>query len=90
MDEEKETSLVESGKNELLDIFTKEEDKQGTDLLAMSDFFDVFIGKIEVEMGSHTSWEIYHNIEGFVGEIAAKWGCSLPTILTSARTLLTD
>ena len=33
MDEEKETSLVESGKNELLDIFTKEEDKQGTDLL---------------------------------------------------------
>ncbi len=71
MDEEKETSLVESGKNELLDIFTKEEDKQGTDLLAMSDFFDVFIGKIEVEMGSHTSWEIYHNIEGFVGEIAA-------------------
>lgn len=63
--------IVESGKNKLLNIFTEEEDKKGTDLLAMSDFFEVFIGKIEVEMGTDTAWEVYHNIEGFIGEIAA-------------------
>lgn len=63
--------IVERGKAELLNIFTEEEDKKGTDLLAMSDFFEVFIGKIEVEMGSDTAWEVFHNIEGFIGEIAA-------------------
>lgn len=63
--------IVEKGKGELLNIFTEEEDKKGTDLLAMSDFFEVFIGKIEVEMGTDTAWEVFHNIEGFIGEIAA-------------------
>ena len=63
--------IVENGKGELLNIFLEEEDKKGTDLLAMSDFFEVFIGKIEVEMGSDTAWEVFHNIEGFAGEIAA-------------------
>lgn len=63
--------IVETGKAELLNIFTAEEDKKGTDLLAMSDFFEVFIGKIEVEMGSDATWEVFHNIEGFLGEIAA-------------------
>lgn len=62
--------IVELGKAELLNIFTEEEDKKGTDLLAMSDFFKVFIGKIEVEIGSRTAWEVFHNIEGLIGEIA--------------------
>ena len=62
--------IVESGKGELLNIFTEEEDRKGTDLLAMSDFFEVFIGKIETEMGTDTAWEVFHNIEGFIGEIA--------------------
>ena len=63
--------LIPSEKNELLNIFTEEEDKKGTDLLAMSDFFEVFIGKIETEMGTDTAWEVFHNIEEFIGEIAA-------------------
>lgn len=63
--------LIPSEKNELLNIFTEEEDKKGTDLLAMTDFFEVFIGKIETEMGTDTAWEVFHNIEGFIGEIAA-------------------
>lgn len=63
--------IVAAGKSELLNIFIDEEDNKGTDLLAMSDFFEVFIGKIEVEMGSDTAWEVFHNIEGFIGEIAA-------------------
>ena len=62
--------IVELGKAELLNIFTEEEDKKGTDLLAMSDFFEVLIGKIGVEIGSGTAWEMFHNIEGFIGEIA--------------------
>lgn len=62
--------IVELGKAELLNIFTEEEDKKGTDLLAMSDFFKVFIGKIEAEIGSRTDWEVFHNIEGLIGEIA--------------------
>ena len=62
---------IESGKNELLNIFTEEEDQKGTDLLSMSDFFSVFIDRIEVEMDSDTAWEVYQNIEGFIGEIAA-------------------
>ena len=69
MDESNE--IVDFGKGELLNIFTKEEDRKGTDLLAMSDFFKVFIGKIEIEMGIDTAWEVFHNIEGFIGEIAA-------------------
>ena len=64
-------NLIPSEKNVLLNIITGEEDKEGTDLLAMSDFFEVFIGKIESEMGTDTAWEVFHNIEGFVGEIAA-------------------
>ena len=63
--------IIDGGKGELLNIFTDEEDKKGTDLLAMTDFFEVFIGKIEVEMGHETAWEVFQNIEGFAGEIAA-------------------
>lgn len=36
----------------------------------MSDYFEVFIGKIETELGADTAWEVFHNIEGFIGEIA--------------------
>ena len=68
---EENNVIAESSKGELLNIFTEEEDKKGTDLLAMSDFFEVFIGKIETEMGADTAWEAFHNIEGFIGEIAA-------------------
>ena len=73
--------LIPSEKNELLNIFTEEEDKKGTDLLAMSDFFEVFIGKIETEMGTDTAWEVFHNIEGFIGEIAA----AIKSVLEGAK-----
>ncbi len=56
---------------ELLNIFTKEEDRRGTDILAMSDFFRVFIGKIEDEMDSTKAWKVINNVDGFIGEIAA-------------------
>lgn len=63
--------IIEPEKNELLNIFVEEEDQKGTDILAMSDFFEVFIGNIEYEMGADTAWTVFHNIEGFIGQIAA-------------------
>ena len=62
--------IAEHNKGEMLNIFIGDEDKRGTDLLAMSDFFRVFIGKIEEDMGSETAWEIFLNTEGIAGEIA--------------------
>ena len=38
--------ISELTKAGLLDIFVSEEDKTGNDILAMSDFFDVFIDRI--------------------------------------------
>jgi len=63
--------LINIDKGELLDIFTEEKDQKGTDLLAMSDFFQVFVGKIEIDMDAGTAWEIIHNIGAYTGEIAA-------------------
>lgn len=63
--------MIEVKKGELLDIFTNEKDKKSSDLLEMSDFFDVFIGKMEVDMGVETEWQVCYNIEIFIGEIAA-------------------
>lgn len=62
--------IVKVSKHELLDIFIEEEDRKGTDLLAMSDFFDILIGKINSEMGLETTWEIPLDIEGLFGQIA--------------------
>lgn len=69
MDENNE--IIGSGKGELLNIFMEEEDRKGTDLLAMSDFFGILIEKIEVEMKTDSKWEVFHNIEDFIGEIAS-------------------
>ncbi len=63
--------IVKVSKCELLDIFIEEEDRKGTDLLAMSNFFDVLIGKIDSEIDSETTWEIPLDIEGLFGQIAA-------------------
>lgn len=56
---------------ELLDIFSSEEDKNGTDLLEMSDFFDVFIGKIDKEMDTNAAWEICAEVKGISGQMVA-------------------
>lgn len=63
--------IVEVSKCELLDIFIEEEDRKGTDLLSMSDFFDVLIGKIDARTDLEAAWEIHLDIEGLFGQIAA-------------------
>ena len=47
-----ETQVVTYSKNELLDIFAIEEDKKGTDLLKMSNYFDIFVSKIDTRIDS--------------------------------------
>lgn len=65
-----ENKIVKVGKRELLDIFIEDVDRKGTDILAMSDFFDVIIRKIDIEMNSETTWEVYPNVEGLLGQIS--------------------
>ena len=64
-----ETNNAES--HELMNIFRDEEDRKGIDLLAMSNFFDVFIENIKETMDRDTAWEIYRTVEGFASTIAA-------------------
>ena len=47
-----ETQVVTYSKNELLDIFATEEDKKGIDLLKMSNYFDIFVSKIDTRIDS--------------------------------------
>ena len=56
--------------DDLLNIFPSEDDKRGNDLLAMSDFFGVYIGKIQASRENEAAWEVLCNVEGLVGEIA--------------------
>ncbi len=50
--------MEERGNYELLNIFVTDEDKKGTDLLAMSNFFDIFIRKVEKKVKNNTAWEV--------------------------------
>ena len=53
-----ETQVVTYSKNELLDIFATEEDKKGTDLLKMSNYFDILVSKIDTRIDSKRKWEV--------------------------------
>lgn len=69
MTESNELITVED--NSLLDIFSSENDKKGTDLLQMSNFFDVFMGKIVDEVDTNENWETVEYYQNFFGQIAA-------------------
>lgn len=86
MDEQ--NRLARSDKNELLDIFSSEEDKMGTDLLAMSNFFDIFIGKIDKKMDSDTAWKIVEDASDYLGEIATAIKCGFD--VSNMKTLVAD
>lgn len=65
-----ETEVVLYGKSELLDIFSSNEDKKGTDLLKMSNYFDVFVSKIDRRIDSRGKWEIVIDPTALFGRIA--------------------
>lgn len=62
--------MEERSNYELLNIFVTDEDKGGTDLLAMSNFFDIFIGKVEKKVKNNTAWEVVEDASSFLGMIA--------------------
>lgn len=55
----------------LLRIFANETDLMGSDLLAMSDFFQIFIDQIETGLQNGDDWQVSMNIESMIGEIAS-------------------
>ena len=67
----KGTEIIKYNRDELSNIFPTENDKNGTDLLSMSDFFNVFIGQSESKIETDVTWELAINIEGLFGKIAA-------------------
>ncbi|SCY77106.1 hypothetical protein SAMN02910292_02858 [Lachnospiraceae bacterium XBB2008] len=55
---------------ELLNIFETEEDKRGTDLLAMSNYFDVFVSKLDTSLDQNGKWETVIDASSLLGQIA--------------------
>ena len=66
-----DNELVVSENTELLNIFETEEDKRGTDLLAMSNYFDVFVSKLDTSLDRNGKWEAVVDASGLLGQIAA-------------------
>lgn len=63
--------LIVQDSNALLDIFLTEDDKKGTDILKMSNFFDIAVNKIDSRLENEGKWEIVLNIDGLFGSIAS-------------------
>lgn len=68
---EERGGLIATENSSLLDIFSNEDDRKGTDLLQMSNYFDVFIGKISEEVDTNGNWEIVEETKNLLGQIAA-------------------
>lgn len=80
--------MEERGNYELLNIFVTDEDKRGTDLLAMSNFFDIFIGKVEKKVKNNTAWEVVEDASSFLGMIATAIKCGFD--VSNMGTLVAD
>lgn len=80
--------MEERGNYDLLNIFVTDEDKRGTDLLAMSNFFDIFIGKVEKKVKNNTAWEVVEDASGFFGRIATAIKCGFD--VSNMGTLVAD
>ena len=73
-----------SKRNELLNIFVTEEDRQGMDILKMSNFFDVFTNRINKSIFEESNWKIVmtqKEIKGWISS-AIKLGFDLSKINT--------
>lgn len=64
-------AIMPRNDNKLLDIFVSEVDRKDTDILAMSNFFDVFIEKIDTGILRHQEWKLVEDAKTFLGKIAA-------------------
>ncbi len=68
---EEQNEVFEIKNKSLLDIFVSKEDKEGFDLLKMSNYFDVFIGHISDDVNENGIWEIIKDSHDFIGQIAS-------------------
>ena len=66
--EDNEVVICENTK--LLNIFETEEDKRGTDLLKMSNYFDVFVSNLDTSLNQNGKWEPVLDTSEFLGQIA--------------------
>lgn len=62
--------LMAFDRNELLNIFETEEDRRGTDILAMSNYFDRLVTKIDSNVINNGKWEDVADPSGMLGQIA--------------------
>ncbi len=62
--------LMAFDRNELLNIFETEEDRRGTDILAMSNYFDRLVAKIDSNVTNSGKWEDVIDASGMLGQIA--------------------
>lgn len=62
---------INQKRNELARIFAKEEDRYGTDLLAMSDFFGIYKRNLEKNVKKNHQWEEVQDIGSLAGSLAA-------------------
>ena len=80
--------IIDNKKDDMLDIFINEVDKKGTDLLAMSDFFEIFIERIEADMRTYNAWEVFYDIGELSGGISSAIKSGLD--LSKVRMLVAD
>lgn len=64
-------SITPLEEKSLLNIFATEEDKNGTDLLEMSNFFDIFIDDIDKNLHNYHQWESVVDFGTLFGRLAA-------------------
>lgn len=65
------TELIISEKGELLDIFKSEIDMRDTDLLKMSNFFDIYVNKLSTTLKNKTSWELIEDVSRYIGSMSS-------------------
>ena len=63
--------LIPIDDKSLLDIYQTQEDKLGTDLLAMSDFFEICIDKARSKVELNYEWDSIFDAKSLIGEIAS-------------------
>lgn len=84
-----EKEIVKTEKDELLDIFKGDEDRKGSDLLAMSDYLSLFIEKTTCNVEFNANWENFQDISvltsgGIAAALKTGWD------ITKSGTLIAD
>lgn len=74
--------------NELLDIFPTENDQNGMDLLSMSNFLEVYIGKIEKDLESNYSWRRRKTVKNLINGVTSAITCGYD--ISNSSVLIAD